>query len=120
MLFAPTDPVNVPLGSYVIKGYQAQIDLNHETRLPFKRCDTRVHIKDTETTTLTIGPPLQNRILLTREKDTLKMKYVLTGQAGELYTSYYYTEQSIIDQKRPLFHVYKGPVRIAIGAAPYG
>lgn len=113
LLGDPAGVLSVPAGRYRIDNCVLDYGASQRLSPRFTGCDTEVCVEVGQTTALRVGLPLTNQIVVTRDRNVLHLDYQLTGAGGERYR-----HDQIL--RAPLFHIYKGPVKIATGSFGFG
>ena len=104
---------SIPVGQYRVDNCVLAHEPD-EWRYPrFAECAQEVAVPSGQTAVLRMGPPLNNVIAITRDRNLLHLKYRLVGTGGE---SYEYDDPT----NPPSFRVYLGPVKVAGGSFGVG
>lgn len=112
LLSRPAGTISLPVGNYRVDNCFLSSGSRERPAPKFVSYERGVSILPGQTTLLRLGAPLTNSVEVSREKNLLRLKHQLTGIGGERY------ECTL--GRAPSYAVYKGPLKIAAGAFPFG
>jgi len=105
--------VTIPAGHYQVDNCSLEAMPDEYQPPQFSGDDRELSVEPGQTASLRLGLPLNNTLLVTRDRNLLAFKYRLVGAGGE-----FYSHPSLASQ--PAFRIYKGPVRIGSGSFGFG
>jgi hypothetical protein len=109
----PEGTIAVPAGRYRVDNCVLDSELGQRVGLTFARYDGQVSVPPGQAASLRLGLPLHNTVAVTRDRNVLHLAYQLVGAGGEVYHDFDV-------RNRPLFRIYKGPLRIGGGTFGFG
>jgi hypothetical protein len=110
LLDNPQGVLSLPAGNYRVDDCVLR---SRGAPLRFAGCDRPVSVQPGQTSSLRVGLPLSNTVVVARDRNLLRLTYQLAGAGGETY--HYGSSRQL-----PSFRIYQGPLRIFEGSFGFG